>query len=57
MSRGMTVFLLAVIVILMAVLALVLLRYRRMEKFADRTMIQVNEMKEKMVLGREIKGF
>lgn len=44
MSRGMTVFLLAVIVILMAVLALVLLRYRRMEKFADRTMIQVDDM-------------
>ena len=44
MSRGMTVFLLAVIVILMAVLALVLLRCRRMEKFADRTMIQVDNM-------------
>lgn len=57
MSRGMTVFLLAVIVILMAVLALVLLRYRRMEKFADRTMIQVDNMLEQLILGREVKCF
>lgn len=57
MSRGMTVFLLAVIVILMAALALVLLRYRRMEKFANRTMIQVDNMLEQLILGREVKCF
>ena len=57
MSRGMAVFLLAVIVILMAVLVLVLLRYRRMEKFADRTMIQVDNMLEQLILGREVKCF
>ena len=57
MSRGIMILLVAVILILAAVLALVLLRYKKMEKFADRAMIQANDIMEQLIVGREIKCF
>lgn len=57
MSRGIMILLVAVILILAVVLALVLLRYKKMEKFADRAMIQANDIMEQLILGREVKYF
>lgn len=57
MSRGIMTLLVAVILILAVVLALVLLRYKKMEKFADRAMIQANDIMEQLILGREVKYF
>lgn len=57
MSRGIMILLVAVILILAVVLALVLLRYKKMEKFADRAMIQANDIMEQLILGREAKYF
>lgn len=57
MSRGIMILLVAVVLILAVVLALVLLRYKKMEKFADRAMIQANDIIEQLILGREVKYF
>lgn len=57
MSRGIMTLLVAVILILAVVLALVLLRYKKMEKFADRAMIQANDIMEQLILRREVKYF
>lgn len=57
MSRGIMILLVAVILILAVVLALVLLRYKKMGKFADRAMIQANDIMEQLILGREVKYF
>lgn len=57
MSRGIMILLVAVVLILAVVLALVLLRYKKMEKFADRAMIQANDIMEQLILGREVKYF
>lgn len=57
MNQGTMILLSAVIFILSAALAFVLFRYKKMEKSADRTMIQANDIMEQLILGREVKCF
>lgn len=57
MREAMMIILLAVIGFLAAGLIFLLYKYKKMERLADKTMTQVNDTLEQLILGREVRYF
>lgn len=57
MREAMMIILLAVIGFLAAGLIFLLYKYKKMERLADKTMAQVNDTLEQLILGREVRCF
>lgn len=57
MRDAVTVMLFIVICLLMAAFVFLLYKYRKMERLADKTMAQVDDTLEQLILGREVKYF
>lgn len=57
MREAMMIILLAVIGFLAAGLVFLLYKYKKMERLADKTMAQVNDTLEQLILGREVRYF
>ena len=57
MRDTVTVLLFVIICLLTAALVFLVYKYKKMEKMADKTMAQMDDMLEQLILGREVKYF
>ena len=57
MRDTVTVLLFFIICLLTAALVFLVYKYKKMEKMADKTMAQMDDMMEQLILGREVKYF
>lgn len=57
MRDTVTVLLFVIICLLTAALVFLVYKYKKMEKMADKTMAQMDDMMEQLILGREVKYF
>ena len=57
MRDTVTAMLFIIICLLTAALVFLVYKYKKMEKMADKTMAQMDDMLEQLILGREVKYF
>lgn len=57
MRDTVTVLLFVIICLLTAALVFLVYKYKKMNKMADKTMAQMDDMMEQLILGREVKYF